>query len=249
MIKKTNNPGKNLSILIYGEPGSGKTPLIGTLPGSVCILDTDHGLLSLQDLEVDFIECNTLDEVRAGFLEVKQSGYDWIVLDSATALGNMILHEEEQIIIDAACSKRKGPVGNPMEGVDLRQAYQATSKKMDGVIRALKSSGMNVLVLAGMEKNTDQVTGVKELGPMVPGRAYASQFPGCFNVIMRAIRDRYEDGTEYTYLQCRHGNKAIARDRSDKLDQYEVPEAGESFPSLAALVAKMRGKHDFTRRV
>lgn len=231
-------------MLIYGESGAGKTPLIATLPGNPIIIDTDHGLLSLQHAAVDYIECNSLDDMRAAFREVKTlPEYDWIVLDSLTALASWVLHDEEQALIDAAAEKRNGKAAtNPREGVDLRQAYQATAKTIDGVLSALLACGRNVLVTAGLDKIQSPVTGVVSYGPMAPGKALASGIPGKFNLVMRAMRERYDDDSEYTYLQCRQVKNSIARDRSNTLDTYEMPIGGESFPSLATIVEKIRSK-------
>ena len=44
----------------YGEPGSGKTTFINTLPGKVLVIDTDRGLASVYpDERFAVAECHT----------------------------------------------------------------------------------------------------------------------------------------------------------------------------------------------
>ena len=55
-VKSTaEHASKNISMLIYGPSGFGKTTLAGTLTGKTLIISAEGGLLSLHNKEIDFI--------------------------------------------------------------------------------------------------------------------------------------------------------------------------------------------------
>ena len=63
---------------MHAPAGAGKTRLCATTGGKTVILSAESGLLSLQDAEVDYIEINSMNDLREAFAFVKQSDYEWV---------------------------------------------------------------------------------------------------------------------------------------------------------------------------
>lgn len=73
----------------YGEPGSGKTTFINTLPGKVLVIDTDRGLASVApDDRFAVAECHTWDDVVEAMNFAK--GFDSIAVDHFTGVQELL---------------------------------------------------------------------------------------------------------------------------------------------------------------
>lgn len=93
----TYKPGENVQqafgLTIYGQGGTGKTTLIGTMPGRGLIIDVpqiEGGTFVLSDkadrIEVTSIETwDAIDNVY-WFLKKGQHNYQWVAIDSITAM-------------------------------------------------------------------------------------------------------------------------------------------------------------------
>ena len=56
-IKKSKDAvTEGISMVIYSEPGMGKTSAIATLPGTTLILNAENGTLVLKDFDIDIID-------------------------------------------------------------------------------------------------------------------------------------------------------------------------------------------------
>lgn len=89
---------ESINACIYGDPGSGKTPLAATLP-NVLILATEPGTISAVrygNAKGKVIRALNFREFRRAYLwlrdvEVPAKTYDWLVVDSVTRMQEMLL--------------------------------------------------------------------------------------------------------------------------------------------------------------
>ena len=115
----------------YGEPGSGKSYFINSLPGSVLVIDTDRGLASVTpDERFAVAECHTWNDVLEAMTYAKD--FDSLAVDNFTGVQELLYKH----IMEKASSKK---MTLPM--------YGEASTILKGLIDALSYAGKNVYVI------------------------------------------------------------------------------------------------------
>jgi len=83
--------------IIYGKPGSGKTPLIATAPRPL-LLATEAGLLSLRQSNVPAYQAHTSDKISEFFTwffnSAEARNYDTLAIDSGSQLAEIVLTDQ-----------------------------------------------------------------------------------------------------------------------------------------------------------
>lgn len=215
-VKSTKNVINNgVKIVVYGGAGAGKTTLSRTLPDPI-ILSAEAGLLSLAGSDLPYIEIHNIDELYEAYKFVKNSKeYKSIVLDSVSEIAEVVLAAEKE--------KYKDP----------RQAYGSLLDEMKALIRAFRDLPFNVYVSAKMEKIQND-NGRIFYGPSAPGTKVAEALPYFFDEVFALRVEMNQDGKLERMLQTFNDGVYQAKDRSGKLDAYEVPDLG-------AVIAKIGG--------
>jgi phage nucleotide-binding protein len=208
-ISKTSDISKvGKTMLVYGESGTGKSTLLGTLPGKTLILDVEGGLTVLRDKHVDRVAIpETLENLKAVFDALVSSDnidYDNICLDSGTEL------EKFMLIRLAANSKN--------DGMPSLHDYGVVSFKMRDYMRKLRDlreRGINVIVTClemPLELEQDDSTIRTRLYPML-ARKLAPEICGLFDIVAR-LEISAKPGHEGTRFLRMDGNeKMIAKNR------------------------------------
>jgi len=216
---------RGLKFLAYGASGSGKTRLIGTLPGKVLIASAEAGLLSLASLpdrkRLQVVEISSIDGLREVYTHVKrEGGYDWVVLDSISEIAEVCLTEHK--------TKTKDP----------RQAYGAIQDDVGAILRAFRDLDCGVYFSAKESKEKDDATGRVSYGISMPGAKLGQQIPYLFDEVLRLIivddKDDAGNVEKVRWLQTANDGRSVAKDRSGLLDPFEEPDLG-------AIAAKIRG--------
>ena len=118
----------------YGEPGSGKSYFINSLPGSVLVIDTDRGLASVApDDRFAVAECHTWDDVVEAMNFAK--GFDSIAVDHFTGVQELLYKH----LMEKASSKK---MTLPMYG----EASTILKGLIDELV-AISYAGKNVYVI------------------------------------------------------------------------------------------------------
>jgi phage nucleotide-binding protein len=211
-------------ILVYGGAGVGKTTLIASLTGKVLIISAEAGLLSLAgaDIDADVVEVTSIEALRAVYAELRAGdhGYAWVVLDSVSEIGEVVLSAEK--------SKTKDP----------RQAYGALSDEMLKIMRAFRDLSCGVYFSAKLASTKDEATGRVSHGIGMPGAKLGEALPYLFDEVFRLIVVDEDDGNggkvAARYLLTATDGKSVAKDRSGKLEAYEPADLG-------AIIAKIGG--------
>ena len=209
-----------IKVCVYGAAGAGKTSLIRTIPGKTLILSAESGLLSIADIEADVAEVKSIDDVREAykFLADGDHDYSWVALDSFSEICEVLLSEEKQ--------KTKDP----------RQAYGAVIETGTALARAFRDLPLGVYFSAKSERTKDDATGRISASLSMPGAKLGAALPYLFDEVfyLFSATDK-ESGELERWLQTSGDQRADAKDRSGKLEQYEPA-------NLAEIVAKIRGR-------
>jgi phage nucleotide-binding protein len=219
-IKKTGSIHSNgVKILVYGHAGVGKTTLAGTLPNPL-VISAEGGLLSLQNADVPYVEVNsmaTLKEVYEWIFGSEEAkSYQSIALDSISEIAEVVLNHEKKI------------------AKDPRQAYGAMQEQMTDIIRSFRDlSGKHVYFSAKCEKATDEA-GKILYAPSMPGNKTGQALPYFFDEVLALRVEMDSDKNPVRALMTQTDGLWQAKDRSGKLDPWEMPDLG-------ALITKIGG--------
>lgn len=207
-----------IKCLVYGKSGAGKTKLASTAPAPI-ILSAESGILSLREFQIPMIQIKTvadLTEVHQWALnsaEAKQ--FATIYIDSISEIGEVVL------------ANAKSQVKDP------RQAYGELIEKMMATIKAFRDlPGKNVVMAAKQEPIKDEMTGIVQYGPSMPGSKLGPQLPYLFDEVFRLGVGKTLQGVEYRFLQTGPDLQYDAKDRSGSLDPVERPDLSFVFSKI-----------------
>lgn len=213
-IKSTKDVAVDgIKLVIYGGSGVGKTSLAKGLPRTI-ILSAEHGLLSLQDYDIPYIEVNTLKDVDDAYKFLKNNDdYDNIILDSVSEIAESVLtkHKSDPDIKDG------------------RQVYMKLADSMGAMIRNFRDlKGKNVVLIAKMKRIEDESTGIVTFTPWLPGQVLPHGLPYLVDEVFAMHIDRKGE----RYLQTSADRKYPCKDRSGRLDAKEQPNLAEIFEKI-----------------
>jgi len=217
-IKSTKDVAVHgVKMVVYGRAGSGKTRLAATAPNPI-IISAEHGLLSLVDNELPYIEVNTLQDVGDAFEYLKDNNeYDTIIIDSLSEIAEVLLNQFKKT------------------AKDKRQAYGQIADSLSSMIRNFRDlPGKNVVFTAKLRTREDEDAGTIEYMPSLPGRVLPESLP-YFTDLVLCIQVKRRAKKEISMIQTFSDHQYVCKDRSGKLDPFEEP-------NLTAIFNKIVGK-------
>jgi phage nucleotide-binding protein len=213
-----------IKVLVHGEAGAGKTVMGATAKKPTLIISAESGLLSIAHAPeyIDVVEVKTIDDVGEvyDYLALGQHEYDWVVLDSISEIGEVLLSAEKRV------------------NKDPRAAYGNLIDAMTVIIKKFRDLPMNVMMTCKQDRKEDQDTGRARYAPSLPGARLANEIPYLFDIVGALRVETDKEGNLYRVLQTGTDMKYVAKDRSGALEMFEEP-------SLAGLMAKIHpnGQH------
>lgn len=217
-----NNNG--IKVLCFGKSGVGKTRLASTAE-SPFVGSAESGLLSLSRWNIPYCELKRIEDVfdfwrwLATSHEARQ--FNDIFLDSLSDVMEVLLAQEK--------ANNKDP----------RKAYGALADRGVELARAFRDiKGKNIWILCKEELSKDENSGTSMIQPWLPGTKLGPALPYYFDEVFR-----YEVGmdtsvvphAQWEALRCRASQFATAKDRSGRLNEYELP-------NVRAITAKILGR-------
>ncbi len=200
--------------LVYGAAGTGKTTLIAGMPTPL-ILSAESGLLSLQATDLQYLEINSVSDLREAYKWLVSSQeakhFESVALDSISEIAEVCLGEQKAITKDG------------------RAAYGQLGTVMGDCIRSFRDLPLHVLLIAKLDKGADEL-GRITYSPGMPGQMLTQSLPYFFDEVL-ALRVTTTGERE---LLCQPDSLWLAKDRSGRLDRLEPPDLG-------AMIKKIRG--------
>jgi hypothetical protein len=199
--------------LIYGGPGSGKTPLMATASNSVACI-TEPGTLSLRGTNFPAIECfnsTIIDEFFEWFLKSNESAqFQTLFVDSVSQLAELYLETELKL------------------NKDGRQAYgKANARTYDQINKLYFLPNKNIVLIA--KQCTIDEGGVQKRKPYFPGIELNVKIPHMYDEILHLGIHVIPKYGQQKALRCRETFDVVARDRSGKLNEFEPPDLNSLF--------------------
>jgi len=217
-IKKTNDiVTGNVSLLIYGRAGIGKTRWCATADNPL-FLDCERGLLSLQDNDISYINIKSIDHLRSMFgdlIKHLNKHNHTLIVDSITELSDMAMQQIKADLGQGA-------------GKDARKTYPELYDKTIALIRAIQALPCDIVFTAKCDRTDNGVH-----FPRMQGSRLKSELTHYFDTLA------YLDGNEQDGIIAITGVRehCEAKDRSGKLEQIiDVDNT-----SLATVINQMKG--------
>jgi hypothetical protein len=222
-----------VKIVVYAEPGMGKTMLVPTLPRPI-LISAESGLLSLKKKNIERVHgvgtpgityniptiliktLDDLDQALAYCRGPNGAGFDSIALDSISEISDICLATQKLLFKDG------------------RQIYGEMLEVMDSKFKEFRDiSGKNVYMSAKLEQSKDEMSGAMKYMPSMPGAKLGPRIPYIFDevFVLRIGIDQAQK--KYRYLQTQPDLQYTAKDRSGALATIE-------YPHLGAIIQKIK---------
>lgn len=211
---------KTLNILIYGNPGVGKTVLLGSadaIPAMrpVLIIDVEGGTYSLNNTypDVEVVRVKTWDELQELYnvLHAGDHPYRTIGLDSITEIQKFSMYQIMQDVV------AKEPSRDP--DIPSVREWGKSIEQIRKLVRAFRDLPLNVIFTALVKTEKDNKTGNTYTKPYLPGKL-ADEVAGFLDIVSHMyVKDWEEDGEKVRKRLLLTGatEYIVAKDRSGKL--------------------------------
>jgi AAA domain len=190
--------------LVYGDPGTGKTPLINTAPRPV-FLAVEPGLLSMRGSTVPTCFATTpaqLDDFFSWLARSPETAqYDTVCVDSISQMA--------EIYLDSELGNHKDP----------RKAYGEMSRKVLTHLNAMYYMQNKHVYLICKQGSTEE-NNIKKKVPYFPGQDLGIKVPHLYDEILHAERISTPQGP-VSVLRAKASFDVFARDRSGRLAEFE----------------------------
>lgn len=209
-----DDDNKFLKILIYGEPGVGKTRFCGTAPDPI-FLSAESGLLSLNKIgNFQYTQIKTFQEMIDAYeyLAVEKHNFKTIVIDSLTEIQTQCMDA-----ILAESGKEQAQI----------QDWGKLGTRMVNMVRKFRDLPCNLIVTCLSETLSAEEGFEQKIVPCVQGKL-KSLLAGYFDEVFLAYSTERKDADGVVSIEhalLTHGTKKyVAKDRSGMLDRKESPD-------------------------
>lgn len=200
--------------LIFGGPGSGKTPLLNTAPRPVlCVIEP--GMLSMRNSSIPAWEAYTPERFEEFFSWLMQSAeakaFDTVGIDSISQLAEIYLTKM---------------LGMHKDG---RKAYGEMSRKIMEYMNALYYMPQKHIYLIAKQMSVEESGSLKRK-PYFPGQDLNVKVPHMYDEILHLGMERVPQFQQpVNAIRTRETFDCVARDRSGMLDEIEEPHLEKLF--------------------
>lgn len=209
-----------LNLLVFGEPGAGKTYLAGTAQdhpktSPMLVLDVEGGTTTLRHRsDIDVVQVRSIDQIveAHNMLKVDNNGYyKTVVIDSLTELQKLDMSDIMKELV------QRRPDRDP-DVPDVRE-WGKSGTHMRQIVRAFRDLPMNTILTALVDPFKDS-TGSVVLYPNLPGKM-RTELAGFFDVVGYLYTRPEEEGEAITrIIQFTGTQRVIAKDRTAVLGHF-----------------------------
>ena len=157
-VKKTNQL-ENLfpKILIMGGSGAGKTYFLAsgnTKKTLIISVKTEAGLMTLHDLEIDYVEIESFKDIQEiyNYLKSPENKYETVGLDSLTQLQECLIK-------------------NDLKGMTGFEKWAQVKELTFEIVQRFKSLPLNAIFICESDEDKDDKTGEIKVYPRLVGKS------------------------------------------------------------------------------
>ena len=205
-----------IDILIYGDPGAGKTVLAGSADSvpemrPVLFIDIEGGTLSLRKRspDVDIVRIQNWTEMASLYEALLQEdhGYRTVVLDSLTEIQKFHMYNVMRTVVNT------DPERDP--DIPSMREWGKNIEVMRKLVRGFRDLPMHTIFTALAKADKDNKTGVIMTKPYMSGKL-ANEVAG-FVDIVGFLYTKVNEGAIQRNLLLAATDRQVAKDRTDSL--------------------------------
>ena len=198
--------------IIYGPPGSGKTPLLNTASRPL-LLACEPGLLSMRNSNIPTYQAydvKSIDEFFAWFFNSAETkNFDTLGVDSVSQMADIYLQ-------DALKHNKHG-----------LKAYGEMATLTMEQLRSVYFTRYKHTYLIAKETVINDENGFKMKKPYFPGQQLPVEIPHMYDAILHLGIHNISSAGQQKSFQCVGSSDILARDRTGSLAEYEPPDFGK----------------------
>jgi phage nucleotide-binding protein len=235
------NPGESitwLNSLIYGEPGTGKTHLLGTAQdhkdtSPLLIIDIDGGVTTLRHRkDIDVIQVRSYQQLVAVYRDLFNA-----IKDDKLPYGTIGVDTLSELQkLDLGTIAKEFASGNAKldEDVPDMRAYYKSGEHIRRIVRGFRDLPCNTFFMCHAATDRDNFNRLLYF-PHLPGKL-KQDIPGFLDIV-GWLRAEVSEGEVTRYLQTQKTESVIAKDRTNALDAIEIN------PTIPLLWDKLQGSN------
>lgn len=197
--------------VIYGPPGSGKTPVLNTAPRPV-LLACEPGLLSMRNSNVPTYlgyTASAIDEFFKWFFNSAETkNFDTIAVDSTSQMAEIYVEEA---------------IKNNKHG--LKAYGEANTRTMEHLNGLYFTRFKHTYLIA--KEVWSEVDGMRMRMPYHPGKELPIKIPHRFDAILQLGIQNIPGYGQQKAFRCQGSLDTMARDRTGSLAEFEPPDFGK----------------------
>lgn len=154
-ISKPEVLSSNLKVLIYGEPGVGKTTFVGTSPNCL-VIDVERGTKTLVGSSADVMEYVSIEQIEATVQYLINDDpafakYDTIAFDSFS--------EMQRRLLDQQLERSSKTIGAPVYKAEWGH-YGENTQRLRALMSRFRDIPKNLIVTAQAKQDKDESSGI-----------------------------------------------------------------------------------------
>lgn len=220
---------KYINMMIYGDPGVGKTVLAGSASvvedmSPVLIIDVEGGTYSLTSFfpEVDVVRVKSIAELLAVYkaLTVEEHGYRTVVLDSLSEINKMVMNDIMRAVVEE--DDERDP------DVPSIREWGKLGEQMRRIVRRFRDLDTHVIFTCLTDETTDK-RGKKTMYPMLNGKL-KKEVAGFMDIVVfmyaKLVRvnaqgeiDPDADEAKHRFVLSSGTDEYVCKDRSARLPE------------------------------
>lgn len=223
-------------LMIYGEPGVGKTVFAGTSPKALILTNDDAETISAAAMgsNADVWVCESYSEIDEAWEYLRHEGhksYDWVWVDNLTLLQDQSM---DAIMLELVA---RNPSRN--RWVPDQHEYLVNQNRLSTTVRNFKKLPMNVGFTAHVMKSEDRDGKILYLPMLQGGKGELSQkICGLCNMV-GYLAQRTKEGKSKRILYIEKKGRYLAKGRYPGMQpELEDPSMPLLLDAMAATVAK-----------
>lgn len=266
-IVKPVSMTKHVFLGVYGDPGIGKTRLVGSTPGKVLIirpgqehmdslLPADKARAARGEIEEAVVsDWDDMDRLMEYLRGDGGKLYDWVWLDNASILFDVLLDDVFQSAVDRKPHRKGGPIDQGEYGINMTQ-YARWLRHIVGA--DLFNFGFTAHAEPNYSPDKDaDGDPIEKLMPWIQGKGMPNRFCGYMNIVAYYHKAKIGGKEGRRVLRTETTDVYYAKDQFDAFDGRVVDPTMEKIislvdkarPSQKATAAKTTKRTATRRRV